>query len=76
MVGTQEHLKRAMVNRVVEGYVVFVLKIRKDLIPCAWMFGIVHPLDMNNHLVDFLYFSINLWVEESRFGQLGVHHQP
>jgi hypothetical protein len=31
----QAHLKRAMANRVVEGYVVSMLNISKDFIPCA-----------------------------------------
>jgi hypothetical protein len=39
----QEHLKRVVDNRVVEGYVVAILNIRKYFIPCVWMFGIVHP---------------------------------
>jgi hypothetical protein len=43
-------------NRVVEGSIVSMLNIRKDFIPCAWMFGIVHPQDMENHPVDYLMF--------------------
>ena len=39
----QAHLKRFVANRVVEGFVVAILNIRKDFIPCAWMFGILHP---------------------------------
>jgi hypothetical protein len=61
----QAHLKRVVANRVVEGSVVAMLNIRKDLIPCVWMFGIVHPQDMDNHHVDYLCFSISLWVEGS-----------
>jgi hypothetical protein len=38
------------------------------------VFGIVHPHDMDNHLVDYLYLSISLWVEGNQFGQIGVHH--
>jgi hypothetical protein len=38
----QEHLKRVVANRVVEGYVVAMLKIRKAFIPCVWMFGIIN----------------------------------
>jgi hypothetical protein len=52
----QAHLKRVVANRVVEGSVVAMLNIRKDFIPCAWMFGIIHPQDMNNHHVDYLCF--------------------
>jgi hypothetical protein len=70
----QAHLKRVVANRVVEGSIVAMLNIRKDLIPCAWMFGVVHSQDMHNHHVDYLYFSISLGVEGSQFGQLGVHH--
>jgi hypothetical protein len=36
----QAHLKRVVANRVVEVSVVAMLNIRKDFIPCAWMFGI------------------------------------
>jgi hypothetical protein len=36
----QAHLKRVVANRVVDGSVV---AIRKAFVPCAWMFGIVHP---------------------------------
>jgi hypothetical protein len=39
----EAHLKRVVANRIVEGSVVAMLKIRKALIPWAWMFGIVHP---------------------------------
>jgi hypothetical protein len=35
----QAHLKRVVVNRVVKGFVVAMLNIRKYLIPCGWMFG-------------------------------------
>jgi hypothetical protein len=63
-------------NRVVEGFVVAMLNIRKDSILCAWMFGIIHPQDMENHHVDYLCLSNGLWVEGIRFGHLGVHHRP
>jgi hypothetical protein len=59
----QTHLKRVVANRVVEGYVVSMLNIRKDFILCAWMFEIIHSHDMNNYFVDYLCFSIRLWVE-------------
>jgi hypothetical protein len=39
----QAHLKRVVANRDVEGYVVAMFNIRNAFIPCAWMFGIVHP---------------------------------
>jgi hypothetical protein len=35
---SQAHLKRVMVGQAMEGSVVVVLNIRKDLIPCAWIF--------------------------------------
>jgi hypothetical protein len=72
----QAHLKRVLTNVVVEGSIVAMLNIRKVLIPCAWMFEIVHPWDINNLLVDYLCLSMSPWVEGSRFAQLGVHHQP
>jgi hypothetical protein len=72
----QAHLKRVVANRVVEGSSVAMLNIRKDLILCAWMFRFLYYHDMSNHLVDYLYFSISMWVEGSLFGQLVVHHRP
>ena len=72
----QAHLKRVVANRVVERFVVAMLNISKALIPCVWMFGIVHTQDMDNHLVEYLSFSISLWVEGIQFGHLGVHHRP
>jgi hypothetical protein len=72
----QTHLKRVVANRVVEGYFVAMLNTRKTFIPCFWMFVIVHTRDMDNHIVDYLCFSISLWVDDSQFGQLGVHHRP
>jgi hypothetical protein len=64
----QAHLKMVVSNRSMEAFVVAMLNIQKYFIPCAWMFGIVHPQDMQNHHVDYLYLSINLWVEGSIFG--------
>jgi hypothetical protein len=64
----QAHLKWVVANRAVKGFVVAMLNISKTPIPCAWMFGIVHPQDMDNHHVDYLYLSISLWVEGSQFG--------
>jgi hypothetical protein len=72
----QAHLKRVVVNRVVEGSIVAMMNIRNALIPCAYMFGVIHPQDMDNHLIGYLCFSISLWVEGNRFGQLGVHNLP
>jgi hypothetical protein len=49
-----------------------MLDIRKDLIPCAWMLGVVHAQDMDDHPIENLYMSIGLRVEGSGFGELGV----
>jgi hypothetical protein len=72
----QTHLKWVVANRVVEGSIVAMLNIRKAIIPCALMFGIINSRDMNNNHVDYLCLSISLWVEGNRFGHLGVHHRP
>ena len=39
----QAYLKLVVANRAVNSSVVVVLHIRKAIIPCAWMFGVVHP---------------------------------
>jgi hypothetical protein len=70
---SQAHLKRAMAGQGMEGSVVAVFNIRKDLKPCAWMLGVVHAQGMHNHPIDTLCLSINLGVEGSGFGDLGVH---
>jgi hypothetical protein len=44
MVGTPSTPKRDMANRVMKGFVVAMLNIRKALIPCTWMLGVVHSL--------------------------------
>jgi hypothetical protein len=61
----QAHLKRVLGNRAMNGFFVPMLNIRKDFIPCEWMFGIIHSWDMENHHIHFLYFSISMWVEGS-----------
>ena len=40
---SQAYLKRVVASRVVNSYVSVVLNIRKVVIPCAWMFGVVDP---------------------------------
>ena len=40
---SQTYLKQAMAGRDVNSFVIVVLHIRKVVIPCAWMFGVVHP---------------------------------
>ena len=53
-------------------YVVVVLHIRKVGIPCAWMFGFVHPQDVYDHPIDHLSLVVSLRMEGSGFGELGV----
>jgi hypothetical protein len=48
----QENLKKVVATRDVEGFDVAMFNIRKALITCAWIFGILHPQDMKNHHVD------------------------
>ena len=38
----QAYLKQAIASRALNSYVVVVLYIRKDVVPCVWMFGVVH----------------------------------
>ena len=40
---SQAYLKWVVASRVINSYVVVVLHIRKVVIPCAWMFGVIHP---------------------------------
>jgi len=54
------HVKGDMANRVVEGSVIAMLNMWKEIIPCTWMLGIVHEWNMKNHHVDHLYLSIYL----------------
>jgi hypothetical protein len=69
---SQPHLKGVVVGRAMEGSVVAMLNIGETLIPCVCMFGVIHTQDMHDHLVDDLYLAINLGVEGSGFGELGV----
>ena len=50
-----------------------MLDIRKALIPCVRVLGIIHAKDMHNHLIDNLGLVIYLGVEGRGFGELGVH---
>jgi hypothetical protein len=54
------------------GFVVIVLNIGKNLIPCSWMLGILHVQDMHDHPLDNLSLAICLGVEGRGFGELGV----
>ena len=69
---SQAYLKHVVANRVVNSSVVVVLHIRKVVIPCAWMFGVVHSYDVHDHLIDHLCLTISLGMEGSGFGELGV----
>ena len=40
---SQAYQKRVVASRLVNNSIVGVLHIRKDVIPCAWMFGVIHP---------------------------------
>jgi hypothetical protein len=51
--------------RAMKGSIVAMLNIRKTLIPCGGIFGVVHSQDIRNHLVDYLYMFIGLGVEGS-----------
>jgi hypothetical protein len=48
----QACLKRVVSNGDVKGSIVDMLNIRKDLIPCVCMYGILHPRYIINHHVD------------------------
>jgi hypothetical protein len=54
---------------------VAMFDIRKDLIPCAWMLGVVYAQEMHDHPLDDPYLSIILRVEGSGFGELDVQQQ-
>jgi hypothetical protein len=68
---SKAHLKRVVVGRAMEGSIVAMLEIRKALIPCAWMLGVVHAQHMHNHPIDDLYLSNSFKVEGNGFGKLG-----
>jgi hypothetical protein len=65
-------LKGIVVGQDFKGFVVVVLNIGDNIIPCAWMFGVVHAQDMCDHSIDGLCLSIILGVEGGGFGDLGV----
>jgi hypothetical protein len=54
------------------GFVVTMLNIGNNLIPCAQMLGIVNAQNMHDHPVDDLSVAIYLGVEGHGFGELGV----
>jgi hypothetical protein len=55
-----------------KGSVVAMMDIRKALIPCARVLGIIHAKDMYNHSFYDLDLAICLGVEGHGFGELGV----
>jgi hypothetical protein len=59
-----------------QGSVVAMMDIGKDLIPCARVLLIIHEKDMHNHSIYNLGLSICLGVEGHGFGELGVHVVP
>ena len=68
----QADLKWVLTNRDMKSIVVVVLHIRKVVIPCMWMFGVVLSQDVQDHLIDHLCLAISLGMEGSGFGELGV----
>jgi hypothetical protein len=55
-----------------QGSVAAMMDIGKNLIPCAWVFLIVHVQDMYDHPIDDLSLAIYLGVVGSGFGELGI----
>jgi hypothetical protein len=52
------------------GYVAIVVNIRKTLIPCAWVLGILNAQNMHEHPIHNLGLAICLGVEDGGFGEL------
>ena len=69
---SQPHLKWDMVGGAMERFFVALINIGKNLIPCTQILRVVHAQDVHNHLIDYLYLAISLWVESSGFSELGV----
>jgi hypothetical protein len=55
-----------------ESPIVTMMNIEETLIPCTWMFRVVHAHDVPNHLIDDLCLAICLVVERNGFSELGV----
>ena len=55
-----------------ESLVVVMLNIGKTLIPCMWMLRVLHAQDVHSHLIEEIYSTIGLGVENSGFSDLGV----
>jgi hypothetical protein len=54
-----------------ESFVVAMLNIGKNIIPCMWILRLIHAHDVHNHLIDNLCLAISLRVEGSGFSELG-----
>jgi len=59
----------------VESYVVVVLDIGEDFIPCVWMLRVVHAQDVHDHPIDDLCLAISLGVEFHGLSELGIQQQ-
>jgi hypothetical protein len=55
-----------------QGLVIAMLNIGKNLIPCARVLGIIHVQDMHDHLIYDLSLAICFGVEGHGFGDLSV----
>ena len=64
----ESHMKGDVFNRSMKGFVLVMLNIRKDLIASAWMFGVVHSQDMQNHPIYYVFLDIGFRVEVNKFG--------
>ena len=65
-------LKGTVTNRDMEKYIINVLHIWKTLVPGLRMLGVAHVEYVHYHPVDDIYLAINLGMEGSRLGELGV----
>ena len=72
----QGNLKWVLANRAMNSSIVDVLHIRKAIIPLTWMFIVMHCQYVHDHLIDHFYLSIDLGMEGSGFGELGVQQWP
>ena len=61
-----------MVGGAMESPIVIVLNIGEALISCTWMLRVVHAQDVQNHMIEDLFFVISLGVEIIGFSDLGV----
>jgi hypothetical protein len=66
---TQAHIKRVVENKIVKGFVVVVLNIRKAFIPCMWIIRVVHFEDMYNHHVNYFCLSMFWGMDDTQFVQ-------